>query len=102
MRVLKSLWIGLLICAVLSSTSFAGVTPQNGHTLSDAQIKASVERRRSACSAWTTSSGSIARCVRPSSRRNAGDWTTCGGQILSAAAFVVRSYSGLATRRFEL
>ena len=47
MRVLKSFWIGLLICAVLSSTSFAAMTRENGHALSDAQIKASVERKLS-------------------------------------------------------
>jgi hypothetical protein len=34
----------LLISAVLSPTSFADATPQNGHTLSDADIKAIVER----------------------------------------------------------
>jgi osmotically-inducible protein OsmY len=44
MRVLKSLWIAFLICAVVSSTSFAGVTPRNDHTLSDAQINANVMR----------------------------------------------------------
>jgi hyperosmotically inducible protein len=44
MRILKSFWMALLISAVLSSTSFAGATPQNGHTLSDADIKAIVER----------------------------------------------------------
>jgi hyperosmotically inducible protein len=45
MRVLKSFWIALLISAVLSSTSFAGATPQKGHTPFDAHIKASVERK---------------------------------------------------------
>ena len=47
MRVVKSFWIALLICAVVSSTSFAGAPPQKGHTPSDEHIKASVERRLS-------------------------------------------------------
>jgi hyperosmotically inducible protein len=48
MRVLKSCSILLLACAVLCSPSLAGATLEKGHvTLSDSQIKASVEHKLS-------------------------------------------------------